>query len=136
MNLFAYGSLILPEVMKKVAGRLFRNEEAELHGFARFKFKGKSYPGIMPFPDHSTDGVLYYEVDPETAERLDQFEGNAYERVPVTVATEHGEWADAETYVVRRSARRSLSADAWDEYEFRKEALAEFLSTYPGFDGT
>ena len=133
MNIFTYGSLTFPEVMRKVVGRDFKADGAELNGYARFRIKDESYPGLIPFPDISTDGVVYFDVDDATVERLDRFEGDMYERVDVTVLTEDNGWVDAETYVLRPRARKRLSAEPWDEYEFGKHHLAEFMRTYAGF---
>jgi gamma-glutamylcyclotransferase (GGCT)/AIG2-like uncharacterized protein YtfP len=136
VNIFAYGTLSFLEVLRKVTGKEFRAEGAEVHGYARFRVRGESYPGMIPFPDRSTDGVLYFGVDAESVALLDCFEGDMYERTEITVQTEDGEWVDAETYIVRLRDRKRLSADEWDEYEFRKHHLAEFMRRYTGFERT
>ena len=48
MNVFAYGSLMIPSVMHAVTGRWFTHTEAVLEGYARYGIDGESYPGIVP----------------------------------------------------------------------------------------
>ena len=135
MNIFAYGTLIIPEVMRRVTDGQFRCQEAFLRGYARFRVRRQSYPAIIPFPDKETDGVVYFDVDDASVQRLDAFEGTLYMRTEVNVETETREWVEAETYVMRWAERKRLTAEPWDELEFRDQHLAQFLSTYRGFGG-
>jgi gamma-glutamylcyclotransferase (GGCT)/AIG2-like uncharacterized protein YtfP len=131
MNIFAYGTLVLPEVMRHAAGRTFRCERASLNGYARLRVRNESYPALLPFPDMHTDGVVYFDVDEESVRCLDRFEGSLYRREEVNVKTETGEWVEAETYVVRIEERNRLSAEPWDEDDFRKRHLHAFLREHP-----
>jgi len=85
MNIFVYGSLIVPQVMRRVTGRSFSSEEAFLRGYAQLRLKDESDAALIPFPDKDTDGVVYYDVDEETARRLDAFAGARFERIEVNV---------------------------------------------------
>jgi gamma-glutamylcyclotransferase (GGCT)/AIG2-like uncharacterized protein YtfP len=131
MHLFAYGTLIFPELMERVTGRTFRRQTAVLRGYARFRLKDASSPALVPFPDTETDGVVYFDLDADTARRVDRFEGDAYRRVQANVETEGGEWVEAETYVLRAGARKRLTAEPWDDVDFRLRHLPEFLARYP-----
>ena len=62
-NIFTYGSLIYPEVMKGVAGKLYSSCKAELEGFVRKQVKGKWYPGIIPQAGSKVEGILYLAVE-------------------------------------------------------------------------
>ena len=134
MNIFTYGTLMLPSVMRKVVGKDFASRRAVLKGYARFQVKGVTYPGIIPREAATTDGVLYLDVDDSSVGTLDEFEGDLYERVVVEVETEDGDALPACTYVVRPERADCLSARSWDLAEFRQNGLDEFLSTYEGFD--
>jgi gamma-glutamylcyclotransferase (GGCT)/AIG2-like uncharacterized protein YtfP len=135
MHIFAYGTLVIPEVMRRVTGRNFRCQEAFLRGYARFRVRRQTYPAILPFPDKETDGVVYYDVDDASLQRLDEFEGTLYKRTDVNVETDTREWVEAQTYIIRWAERKRLTAEPWDEIEFRERHLARFLSTYRGFSG-
>jgi gamma-glutamylcyclotransferase (GGCT)/AIG2-like uncharacterized protein YtfP len=123
VNLFVYGDLMFPEIMQRVCGGTFKSACGEIHGYARFRIKEEVYPGLTDFPDMATDGVIYFDVDPASAAKLDTFEGDMVERVDVNVQTEDGEWVEAETYVVRKKQRKHLTSLAWEEYDFRRDHL-------------
>lgn len=133
MNVFCYGTLLLPEIMARVTGRHFRSDSGRLRGYVRLRVRDEMYPAILPFPDTHTDGVVYYDVDESSLQKLDAFEGALYRRTSVNIETESGEWVEAEAYVIRLNSRNRLTADAWDETEFRLKHLKKFLESYPGF---
>jgi gamma-glutamylcyclotransferase (GGCT)/AIG2-like uncharacterized protein YtfP len=133
MNIFTYGSLMYPSVMRAVTGREFPSKKVRVQNYARFKVKGESYPGLTPFEDALTEGVLYMDVDAISVSRLDDFEGELYERSEIPV---EGEALPAQTYVIKARYRDRLSAEAWDPKPFEKDDLLEFMKTYRGFANT
>ena len=133
MKIFAYGTLMIPEVMYAVTTREFRFKNAILRGYARFTVKGESYPGIIPVTDAVTEGVIYFDVDELSLARLDAFEGNLYQRKPIRVETKEREIRDAETYVIKPEYRGCLSSKEWNVKEFNQKHLEAFLETYSGF---
>ena len=130
-NIFAYGTLIMPAVMYAVTSRHFPLQKAILRGYARFTVKGESFPGIIPVTDKSTEGILYFNVDEPSLERLDIFEGDLYQRTPILVETEGEEILNAETYVIKPEYRGYLSAKEWDVKEFIQKDLETFLTDRP-----
>ena len=133
MNIFAYGTLLIPDVMYAVTAREFRFKNAILRGYARFTVKGESYPGIIPVADAVTIGIIYFDVDELSLERLDVFEGDLYQRKPVRVETKEREIQDAEAYVVKPKFRNHISSSEWNMKEFAKKHLKAFLEAYSGF---
>ena len=133
MNIFTYGTLMIPEVMAAVTTRKFRSIDAILKGYARFTVQGESYPGIIPAADAVTIGIIYVGVDGWSLERLDAFEGDLYQRTPVRVETEKEDILNAETYVIKPRYRSCLSSKEWNAKEFVRKHLASFLKTYSGF---
>ena len=133
MNIFTYGTLMLPSVIYAVTSRKFRFIDATLKDYARFTVKGESYPGIIPATDANTEGIIYFDVDDLSLDRLDEFEGDLYLRAPVRVETEKEDILDAETYVIKPKYRHCLSSKEWDVKEFAQKHLASFLETYSGF---
>jgi gamma-glutamylcyclotransferase (GGCT)/AIG2-like uncharacterized protein YtfP len=126
--LFAYGTLMLPEVMRAVAGREFPGRPARLAGYARYRLHGKPYPGLRPLPDAVTDGVLYSGLD-ETAWRLlDQYEDDCYQRLPLLVELDGGRQVAADVYVIQAEFYPQLTAEPWSAEAFRLQHLASFLS--------
>ncbi len=133
MHVFTYGTLMIPSVMEAVAGRRFAARKALLYGYARFRLKGVSYPGLIPQIGAKTDGVLYLDVDSQSTARLDAFEGAFYDRVLVEVDVENGRRLAGEVYVVAPTHRHRLSSEAWRLDDFRREHLPAFLASYQGF---
>jgi gamma-glutamylcyclotransferase (GGCT)/AIG2-like uncharacterized protein YtfP len=119
--------------MYAVTTREFRFKNAILRDYARFTVKGEFYPGIIRATDMVTEGIIYFEVDKLSLERLDAFEGDLYQRTPVWVETEKEEILNAETYVIRPEYRGYLSSKEWNVKEFVQKHLEAFLHTYQGF---
>ncbi len=111
---FAYGTLMLAEIMTMVTGREFCAQEAVLVGFRRFRLRGEGYPGICPESGAATTGRLYQGIDQETLRLLDAFEGEQYRRQTVTVRTTDGREWRAETYLLAEGWREALSGEGWD----------------------
>ena len=133
MNIFTYGTLMIADVMYAVTTREFRFVDAILRGYARFTVKGESYPGIIPVTDAVTAGIIYFDVDELSLERLDEFEGDLYQRTPILVETVGEEILNAETYVVKPEYRDYLSTNGWDVNKFTKTYLETFLESCQGF---
>jgi gamma-glutamylcyclotransferase (GGCT)/AIG2-like uncharacterized protein YtfP len=134
MHFFAYGTLLIPDVMRRVTGRTLRATAATLRGYVALRVKGEVYPALVAFPDKLVEGILYFDLDAATLKRLDTFEGAGYRRTTVTVETCTGEWEEAVVYLARPALRRELLAKEWDADEFRERHLRKFLATCPAAD--
>lgn len=124
---------MIPEVMVAVTTRRFRFKNAILRGYARFTVKGDSYPGIIPVADAVTEGIIYFDVDELSLERLDAFEGDLYQRTTIPAEIEGGEIFNAEAYVIKPKFRNHLSSSGWNMEEFARKHLKAFLEAYSGF---
>ncbi len=136
MNIFTYGSLMFPSVMKAVTGREFPSRKARLNNYARFKVKDELYPGLTPLEGAVTEGVLYLDVDALSVSRLDDFEGEIYERAEVPADALDGESLTAHVYVIKAQYRDRLSSPLWDSQHFEKVDLRQFMASYWGFNRT
>ncbi len=133
-DFFAYGSLMLPQVLRAVTGNVFPHVAAVLSDHARYRLRGQSYPGIVTQSGASTDGVVYRALDAGAFARLDAFEGPWYRRVAVCVETAEGAESAAWTYRIADDQRHRLTAEPWSLERFREACLDEFLGEYPGFE--
>ena len=133
MNVFTYGTLMIPDVMYAFTTREFRFNHAIIRGYARFTVKGESFPGIIPVTDAATEGIIYFDVDKLSLERLDAFEGDLYQRTPILAEMDGGEIFNAEAYVIKPKFRNHLSSSEWKMKEFAQKHLKAFLETYSGF---
>jgi gamma-glutamylcyclotransferase (GGCT)/AIG2-like uncharacterized protein YtfP len=130
LDVFTYGSLEFPSVLGAVIGRVPPRVPAVLDGFARFRVRDASYPGIVARAGARTEGTLWRGLDRDALTALDRFEGALYERHRLPVRTRAGATVDAHVYVVRDSRRDVLGPEPWDKRRFEREALGRFLAAY------
>ena len=126
-HLFAYGSLVVPEVMQAVTCRSFRHAEARLHGFARHMLEGRVYPGVTEAGGCTTEGRVYFDLDEDALARLDYFEADEYVRRTLEVEVEGESPALAFVYVIPDHLADLATDDVWDEVKFVAEELERFL---------
>lgn len=128
VNLFAYGTLQIPEVMEAVTGARFPSELAELIDYACCRIAGCPYPGLRPRPGAVTEGLLYRGIDQRTLGLLDAFEDDFYRRETRLVTTASGSRVAAEVYLVPPQHHALLIDRPWDLAAFRRRALPGFLA--------
>lgn len=129
MNLFAYGTLMWPEVLEAVTGRRMTGTKAVLEGYTRRRVKGEHYPVVIQSLEDSVEGVLYEGLTEREVQVLDDFEGEAYDRV---VHEFNG--APAFVYVLSDDWKHIAESLPWNPADFNAEHLAAFCSEYRGWD--
>jgi gamma-glutamylcyclotransferase (GGCT)/AIG2-like uncharacterized protein YtfP len=90
--LFVYGTLMSPEVVNVLLGRVPPHEPALLRGgFARHPVRSQVFPGMVVVDARKETtpirGLLYSQLSPNEMKRLDWFEGSEYKRMDVAVET-------------------------------------------------
>ena len=135
MHVFTYGTLMFPEVWRSVVGRSFVTVSGEAPGFQIFRVQEAVFPGMSEASEADTvAGVVYLDVDPESAVRLDRFEDDFYERRPIAVDCADGRRRMAEAYVVRDANQSVLTSEPWTRESFvAGGGLAEFIAQFAGF---
>lgn len=134
MHLFAYGTLMSPEIMARVTGVKGRSKKATLSGYVRRKIRGEVYPAITLQAGGFVDGLIYYDLTAAAFDRLDRFEGSLYARTQVAVACEDGQNATAQTYVITAGWTHRLCQGDWSYEEFQQKQKQLFLSSYRAYD--
>ncbi len=132
-TIFTYGSLMCIDIMERVAGCSADNCPATLRDYSRSKVLNEEYPGILPQEKAVVSGIVYHNLPPEAVKRLDLFEGDLYERLPVTVEQETGESITAFAYVIRPEYRHLLTGKEWSFEEFLASGKKKFEEAYVGF---
>ncbi|MFQ3622047.1 MAG: gamma-glutamylcyclotransferase family protein [Acetobacteraceae bacterium] len=87
MRVFLYGTLMDPEVAKRVSGEdgfLRSARPALLPGWRRARLRGTPFPTLVRAADGAVHGLLA-EVPPEVLRRLHAYEGPLYRFLPVRV---------------------------------------------------
>ena len=130
LPLFAYGTLMFPEIIRAVIGRVPHAVSTVAHGFARLEVIGQSFPGMVE--DNSTPGamvkgVLYENLSPLEWRQLNEYESAFYVLTEIRV-DRGGETLPALTYLVAPAERNVLSDAPWEEAVFRKKYLDTYFS--------
>jgi len=89
-RLFAYGTLIDPQICGDLLGRVPRSIPAILYGYVRHDVRGEVYPAIIPQAGSSVRGLLYENLSTGELALLDAYEGDEYVRSLVEVDTGQG----------------------------------------------
>ncbi len=128
-RLFAYGTLMFPEVFHAVTGAVRTSKAASISDYARYRVRGHNFPGLVPQRGGRVDGRLLEAIDPPLWALLDTFESDFYARVAVTVRRDDGRRLAAQTYVVVASERGLLEDRDWSVDEFRRHHIGAYLAS-------
>lgn len=146
-SLFVYGTLMAPEVVETLVGRLPPSRTAWLSGFSRHPVVKCVYPGIIPLSQQEAtaatatvarpskvQGILFTELTDEELEIMDWFEDVEYTRTNVNVIVkEEGNDSNKETliptqvYVWTNPLQQLHLSQTWDYERFRAQNLADYL---------
>lgn len=127
-SLFSYGTLQSPRVMMAVSGKEYQGMEAVLLNYAIFQVRGTVYPGIIPAKGNIVRGLLYRNIADDTFQRLDDFEGEQYERIIVSAVLVKGHsLVHTYAYRIREGQRDILSSEDWDLGYFLEKEEADFI---------
>ena len=130
--IFTYGSLMFEEVWRPLVPEPRASMRADLPGYRREAVTGQSYPGIVADPAAATEGRVYFGLDAGDLGRLDRFEGDDYERLPVELLISGPAGVQvavrAEAYVFRLPER--LSGRAWVPEVFARESAQAFYARH------
>ncbi len=128
MNLFTYGTLMFPEVWKRINIGEFASQPATLYEFAIYRIRDAVFPGLVRgSASDQVRGLVYFDLDEETLFEIDTYESNLYERVPVAVTLDNGSQLSCETYRVLDSCRDVITEEPWDASRFEQEELEKYL---------
>ncbi len=130
MNLFVYGTLLVPKIWNAVT--LCPNlvwYPATLSGYAVYRVRNADFPCIVESPatPEKVNGKVYLDVPVPAVKRLDAYEDSFYDRRPLMVTADgHGDLS-ADAYCLSKDkAAAILSPDPWTLAWFEETALARF----------
>lgn len=130
MNLFVYGTLLVPEIWERVAGVSgLASRPARLRGHLIRRVRGAVYPGIVPAPEAAAPvaGRVFFEVPDAALARLDSYEDDFYDRAEVHPEIPGLGDVAAEAYLVRpEKAGEILSSEGWSLEWFEAHGLDGF----------
>ncbi len=126
-QLFCYGTLCVPDIMRRVSGSLPVGIQSWLLNYACYGLTGLDYPGILPVKGAQVSGLLYQGLSRAQLAKLDAYEGEQYRRVRLWVNPEQGQCTQAWTYVLQPRCYHRLTGKAWSLERFRREQLPLYL---------
>jgi gamma-glutamylcyclotransferase (GGCT)/AIG2-like uncharacterized protein YtfP len=132
-SIFVYGTLLLPEIQRRVTGREFTAREARVEGFVRRRVAGETYPTAVAQPAGELVGAVLTGVDAAALRALDEYEGADYERIPVVAHLADGTPWRAWMWLLRAAASHHVGDEPWDLETFVEHHLAAFRQAYRGF---
>jgi len=131
VSLFAYGTLVFPEIWNRVTGDTGprASVRATLEGFALCKVRESTFPGIVAEPGAPpVPGLIYFDLDEEVLARLDAYEDGFYARITVMADRENRAGPIAcQAYAVPPALReRFLTDEPWSAEDFAAKHLRAF----------
>ena len=112
-KLFAYGTLLYPQCIRGLLGRVPDSQAARLTGYVAKTVCAENYPGLLIRHRTTTRGRLYARLTPGELRKLDSYEGKDYRRVRLSVMTDDNRRSIAWVYVTRPAAQRRVTRQNW-----------------------
>jgi hypothetical protein len=104
--LFAYGSLVVPDVLVALLARVPRSEPATLDGWSARCLHGEQFPGLVEQRGATASGLVLYEMTAEERALVDAWETDFYTKRVVAPTVGGGVVIDADAYVLDEPAAR------------------------------
>lgn len=139
---FFYGTLRDPDLLAVILGRPVDPaalEPAWVDDHATLRLEDEDYPVLVPRPGARAEGVLVHGLGPADFERLDFYEEDEFEPVPVTVTTARGPVA-ARMFAPNELAAADVDGPwRFEEWQAREKAVAleaarEFMDYFGRLD--
>lgn len=130
MNLFVYGTLLVPKIWEAVSGiDEAGGKEGSISGYQILRVRGGDFPGIVPTGKNEdyVKGKIFCDLPERAMRRLDAYEDTFYERHEVDVLLADGTNTKANAYVVpKKKASEILSSSPWTLKWFEEHALEAY----------
>jgi gamma-glutamylcyclotransferase (GGCT)/AIG2-like uncharacterized protein YtfP len=91
-DLFVYGTLQFPDVLRVLLGRIPDSSAAALPGWRAAALARRTYPGLVPAVA-TVDGMLLAGLRPDEVELLDEYESGPYDLRKLTLDDGRAAWA-------------------------------------------
>jgi len=72
LNLFTYGSTMIPAVMQRLTGRRPESIATTLHGWQRRRVIDEAFPAAVPMNGESINGIIWKSLSIPEFERLNE----------------------------------------------------------------
>lgn len=139
---FVYGTLMFPEVLKALTGRVLHSEPAVIHNYRRYAIKNQVFPATVPSSTSAdtVTGLVLFDLQPQDLEILDAFEGDEYYKVPIkatllqqksttesaTIQSTITKEVETFVYIWQKSLMHLLLPKGWDPDVFIQQHLESY----------
>ena len=98
-NLFIYGTLIVPQIWRRVVGRDCRRERAIVRGMAVYRAENELFPVMIAAQDDASvaRGFVAFELTTEELIAVDAYESDLYDRIEASAVLDDGKQVFAQT---------------------------------------
>lgn len=133
-DVFAFGTLMYPEVLSSLLDSVPEMRSATLYGYRRCKISipGREArgPAIITAPHQTVNGKILFGLSDRQMKILDLFEDAAsgYRRAQGVVRTTDGNEVSVQFYEATDEIRPYLSNEDWSEEDFKKEYLSIYVT--------
>ena len=128
-SVFVYGTLMAPEVIETLLGRVPPMTSARLTNYVRHPVKQQVFPGLIAKQNHITTGYLVQNLQDSELIRLDWFEDKEYKRLDCVVETlEDGKSYRTQVYLWNNPLEELDISQEWDYEHFRGNNLQWYLT--------
>uniref|UniRef100_A0A0D3AWG5 Putative gamma-glutamylcyclotransferase n=1 Tax=Brassica oleracea var. oleracea TaxID=109376 RepID=A0A0D3AWG5_BRAOL len=132
-NVFVYGSFQEPAVVGLILECTPVIVSAQLHGFHRYRLKGRLHPCIAPFETGVINGKILTGLTDGQLENLDMIEGDEYERKTVEVVlTDTLEKMEVEAFIWANKDDPDMYGE-WDFEEWKRLHMEKFIEASKKF---
>ncbi len=101
-------------VWARVAQEKCVRHRAVLHGYEARKLRGVTFPGLVECAGAVTPGLVYFDVSAAAMARLDAYEDDFYERLPVPVVLEDGSKLVPDVYLMLPAYPDMVLSERWE----------------------
>lgn len=123
IHLFAYGTLMVPQMVRRLLGRGITSVSGTLEDYACYAVKHQIYPAIVAVNGSNVSGLVYQDLMENDLEKLDQYEGDMYDRTEVRVQLSDGNYILCQTYVCKVEYYSYLDNKLWTPSKISPEGL-------------
>jgi gamma-glutamylcyclotransferase (GGCT)/AIG2-like uncharacterized protein YtfP len=122
-DLFVYGTLQNPEIVRALTSKSFKQDKYVLSDYAVSLVTGEHFPGMTRSPGAYASGYILYDVDEESLEMIDKWEGPNYTPTNLSILVN-----DQATEVVAYIwADGSQLEGKWSNDTYRKTHMKECI---------
>jgi hypothetical protein len=129
-DLFCYGTLCIPAIMRAVCDYRSPGEAASLAHYQCVSLHGHVFPTIVYRANEVTQGVVYRSLNRHHLQRIDRYEDDLYVRTRVHVKLADMNEVEVWTYVLHPRYYRLIKKQPWSLAEFTARHQAAYQTQH------